>query len=84
MQASREGVVVRLAQAIHDPALIGSVINESGCVAPRSQAAVTAMDVSLLDMGLVDAVGRLVRLLEAPSDAGFLVPLLKREMVIGF
>jgi AraC-like DNA-binding protein len=64
-----------------DPVLIGSVMIEAGYVAPRSQAAVTALDVSALDTGLLDAVVRLMRLLDAPNDAGFLAPLLKREIV---
>jgi len=64
-----------------DPVLIGSVMIEAGYVAPRSQAAVTAMDVRPLDTGLLDAVVRLVRLLDSPSDAGFLAPLVKREIV---
>jgi AraC-like DNA-binding protein len=64
-----------------DPSLISSVMSETGYVASRSQAAVTAIDVSALDTGLLDAVVRLVRLLESSSDARFLVPLLKREIV---
>lgn len=64
-----------------DPALISAVMIETGYVAPRSQAAVTAIDVSLLDMGLLDAVVRLVRLLDSPRDARYLVPLVKREIV---
>jgi AraC-like DNA-binding protein len=64
-----------------DPALISSVMIETGYVVPRSQVAVTAIDVSALDTGLLDAVVRLVRLLESPSDARFLVPLLKQEIV---
>jgi AraC-like DNA-binding protein len=64
-----------------DPALISSVMIETGYVAPRSQAAVTAIDVSALDTGLLDAVVRLVRLLDSASDAHFLAPLLKREIV---
>jgi AraC-like DNA-binding protein len=64
-----------------DSALISSVMIETSYVAPRSQAGVTAIDVSALDTGLLDAVVRLVRLLDSPSDARFLVPLLKREIV---
>jgi AraC-like DNA-binding protein len=64
-----------------DPTLISAVMIETGYVAPRSQAAVTAIDVSLLDTGLLDAVVRLVRLLDSPRDARFLVPLVKREIV---
>lgn len=64
-----------------DPALIGSVMIEAGYVAPQSQTTVTAIDVSALDTGLLDAVMRLVRLLDSPSDARFLAPLVKREIV---
>jgi AraC-like DNA-binding protein len=42
---------------------------------------VTAIDVSLLDARLLDAVVRLVTLLDAPSEARFLAPLVTREIV---
>jgi len=64
-----------------DPALISSVMIETGYVAPRSQTAMTAIDVSALDAGLLDAIVRLVRVLDSPNDAYFLAPLLKREVV---
>lgn len=64
-----------------DPALVGSVMVEAGYVPSRSQTAVTAIAVSALDAGLVDAVVRLVRLLDSPSEARFLAPLIKREIV---
>src|ERR671913_1356703 len=71
------GVVLGL-----DPALIGSVMVEAGHPAPGEQAAVRAFDVSPLDAGLLDAVLRLVRLLDAPAeDARFLRPLVTREVV---
>jgi hypothetical protein len=54
---------------------------EASHLAPRSTSAVTAIDVSPLDTGLLDAVVRLVRLVDAPSDAGFLAPLVTREIV---
>jgi AraC-like DNA-binding protein len=63
-----------------DPALISAVMSEIGNVMRQRRTAVTAIDVSPLDSGLLDAVVRLVRLLEAPSDARFLLPLLKREI----
>ena len=50
-----------------DPTLVGSVMVEAGHPAPRSQSAVTAIDVSPLDAGLLDAVVRLVRLLDCPD-----------------
>jgi AraC-like DNA-binding protein len=71
------GVVLEL-----DPALVGSVMVEAGHPAPGDQAAVRAFDVSPLDAGLLDAVVRLVGLLDAPADeARFLRPLVTREIV---
>jgi AraC-like DNA-binding protein len=70
------GLVLKL-----DPALVGSVMVEAGRPAPRSQSAVTAIAVSPLDESLLDAAERLVRLLDAPTDARFLAPLVTREIV---
>src|ERR671910_1785450 len=70
------GLVLRL-----DPTLVGSVMVEAGHLTPRGHAAVQAIDVSPLDAGLLDAVVRLVRLLDSPTDARFLAPLVKREIV---
>jgi AraC-like DNA-binding protein len=71
------GVVLGL-----DPALVGSVMVEAGHPAPGEKAAVRAFDVSPLDAGLLDAVVRLVGLLDAPADeARFLRPLVTREIV---
>src|SRR5215211_113155 len=65
-----------------DPALVGSVMVEAGHPAPGDRAAVRAFDVSPLDGGLLDAVVRLVGLLDAPADeARFLRPLVTREIV---
>src|SRR6266545_274763 len=66
-EASKErpylGLVLKL-----DPTLVGSVLVEAGHFAPRRHAAVTAIDVSPLDAGLLDAVVRLVRLLDTPTE----------------
>ena len=71
------GVVLAL-----DPALVGSVMVEAGHPAPREHAAVRAFEVSPLEAGLLDAVVRLVRLLDASADeARFLRPLITREIV---
>src|SRR5215217_4041253 len=71
------GVVLRL-----DPALVGSVMVEAGQPAPREHAAVRAFDVSPLEAGLLDAVVRLVGLLDSPAEeACFLRPLITREIV---
>jgi AraC-like DNA-binding protein len=71
------GVVLGL-----DPALVGSVMVEAGHPAPGDRTAVRAFEVSPLDAGLLDAVLRLVGLLDAPADeARFLRPLITREIV---
>ena len=81
IEASEErpylGVVLGL-----DPDLVGSVMVEAGQPAPGDRAAVRAFDVSPLGAGLLDAVVRLVRLLDAPAEeARFLRPLVTREIV---
>ena len=71
------GVVLGL-----DTALVGSVMVEAGHPAPGDRAAVRAFDVSPLDSGLLEAVVRLVGLLDAPAEeARFLRPLVTREIV---
>ena len=64
-----------------DPTLVGSVMVEAGDVAPQNHANVRAINVSSLDAGLLDAVVRLVRLLDTPAEAPFLAPLITREIV---
>jgi AraC-like DNA-binding protein len=71
------GVVLGL-----EPALVGSVMVEAGHPATPEHAAVRAFDVSPLEAGLLEAVLRLVGLLDAPAeDARFLRPLITREIV---
>lgn len=64
-----------------DPALVGSVMVEAGPLSSRSQGDVRAINVSPLDPSLLDAVVRLVRLLDAPAEARVLRPLITREIV---
>ena len=64
-----------------DPTLVGSVMVESGHVAARSHTAVRAIDVSPLDVSLLDAAVRLARLVDTPAQAPFLQPLIAREIV---
>src|SRR4029453_10637298 len=45
------------------------------------QSAVTAIDISPLDAGLLDAAVRLVRLLDTPTQARFLTPHITREII---
>ena len=63
-----------------EPKLISSVMVEAGH-ASQPQSSVRAFNVSALDLGLLDAVLRLVRLLDTPSEAAFLAPLIKREII---
>jgi AraC-like DNA-binding protein len=64
-----------------DPALVGAVLVEADIPSPPGQGDVKAMDVSPLDASLLDAVVRLVRLLDSPSEARVLAPLVTREIV---
>ncbi len=79
-EASKERPYLGLVLSL-DPTLVGSVMVEAGRPAPRGQSAVTAMDVSPLDVDLLDSVVRLVRLIDSPTDARFLAPMIKREVV---
>lgn len=64
-----------------DPALVASVMMESGIKAKKSDATVKAMDVSPLDADLLDATVKLVRLLDKPDEMKVLAPLVVREIV---
>ena len=64
-----------------DPAVVGSVMVEAGMPAPRSSGDARAMVVSTLDADLVDAVLRLVRLVDQPAEARVLAPLVRREII---
>jgi AraC-like DNA-binding protein len=64
-----------------DPTFVGSVMVEAGHVSSRSRANVRAINVSPLDTDLLDTVVRLVRLLDTPAEARFLLPLITREIV---
>ena len=80
LEASQEKPFLSLAVRL-DPILVGSVMVEAGHISPRSHGDVRAINVSPLDAGLLDAVVRLVRLLDTPAEATFLLPLIKREIV---
>jgi AraC-like DNA-binding protein len=63
------------------PALVGSVMVDAGQSVVPSDATVTAINVSVLDANLLDAVVRLTRLIDSPAEAPILMPLLSREIV---
>ena len=64
-----------------DPAVISSVLIEAGLLKARTDRTVRAVAVSRLDANLLDAVVRLVRLIDTPSDQAVLAPLATREIV---
>lgn len=64
-----------------DPAIVTSLMVESGLVEPRGENSVKALDVSVLDAELLDATLRLVRLVEKPSEYPVLAPLVTREII---
>jgi AraC-like DNA-binding protein len=64
-----------------DPVLVSSVMVEAGHTAMPQHASVRAINVSPLDIDLLDAVVRLVRVTESPGEARFMAPLITREIV---
>ncbi len=64
-----------------DMALVRSVAAETEPSLLEGPAQVKALNTGPLDMGLLDAVVRLVRLLEAPAEAKVLAPLITREII---
>ena len=80
LDASKERSYLSLRLEL-DPTLVGSVMVEAGHPSPQNHADVRAINVSSLDAGLLDAVVRLVRLLDTPTEAPFLAPLITREIL---
>ena len=80
IEASRERPYLALRLEL-DPILVGSVMVGSGYTASARQSGVRAMAVSPLDVNLLDAVLRMVRLVNSPTEATFLMPLITREIV---
>lgn len=62
------------------PLVIAELLLQGG-VRPRPAAAATAMSTGPATPELLDAVLRLVRLLDQPRDAGVLAPLIEREIL---
>ena len=80
LDASKEQPYLSLLLEL-DPTLVSSVITEVGDIAPQNDANVKAINVSSLDADLLDAVLRLVRLLDNPSEASFLAPMITKEII---
>src|SRR2546430_67615 len=80
LEASKERPYLSLRLELA-PTLVGSVMVEAGHLSPPGHADVRAIDVSPLDVNLLDAVVRLVRLLDSPTEARVLQPLITREII---
>ena len=80
LEASNEQPYLSLLLEL-DPALVGSIIAEVGDIAPQNDADVRAINVSSLDADLLDAVLRLVMLLDKPSEAPFFAPMITKEII---
>jgi AraC-like DNA-binding protein len=79
LEASREHPYLSL-RVLLDPTLVGSVLLEADIPSPHNQGSAKAIDVSPLDASLLDAVVRLVRLIDSPAEARVLAPLVMREI----
>lgn len=64
-----------------DPALVASVMMEASAETRKGDASVKAIGVNPVDADLLDAVVRLVRLLDKPGEQRILAPLIKREII---
>lgn len=64
-----------------DPNLVGSVMMEAGYVIEKKKQNAEATKVSPLNVELLDAILRLIRLIERPEEARVLMPLIKREII---
>jgi AraC-like DNA-binding protein len=80
IEASKEQPFLSLRLSL-SPTLVGSVLLEAGHTQPPEHGDVRAIDVSLLDGNLLDAFVRLVRLLDAPTEARMLLSLITREII---
>jgi AraC-like DNA-binding protein len=80
LEASPERPYLSLRLSL-DPALVSSVIVETGYTSLPGHIDVKAIDVSPLDGNLLDAVVRLIRLLDTPAEAPVLMPLITREII---
>jgi AraC-like DNA-binding protein len=80
VEASREKPYLNLRIDL-DPALVASVMIESGIETKKAGAKVKAMDVSPIDADLLDAVVRLVKLLDTPDEMKLFSPPIIREII---
>jgi AraC-like DNA-binding protein len=80
VEASREKPYLNLRIDL-DPAQVASVMMESNVAIKKSGSKVKAMDVSPVDADLLDAVLRLVKLIDTPDEMKLFAPPLIREII---
>lgn len=81
LEASREHPYLSF-RLVLEPNLVSSVMVESGHIMPSNKINIRAIDVGSLDVALLDAVVRLIRLVNSPTEeAKMLMPLIKREII---
>jgi AraC-like DNA-binding protein len=80
IEASKDQPYLALGVTL-DPGVVTAVLLESGLPVSHVNGDVRAIAVSRLDENLLDAVVRLVRLLDSPTDYAVLAPLVVREIV---
>ena len=80
LEASREQPFLSLHLEL-DMALVRSVAAEAELAPLQEAAQMKALSEGLLDAGLLDAMARRVRLLDAPGEAKVLAPLITREII---
>ena len=69
------------ARVVLDPVMTTQVLLEADHLAPRTSASAAPLTISTVSAGLLDAVVRLVRLVETPRDYKVIAPLIMREVV---
>ena len=80
LKASKEKPYLSF-RLVLSPALVSAVMAETDYALAPGRADMRAVDVSPLDVDLMDAVVRLMRLLDSPTTAQVLMPLIIREVI---
>jgi AraC-like DNA-binding protein len=80
IEASKERPYLGL-RVLLDPALVSAVLIDANHRGSRPNSTVRGLTVSKISTTLLDAVVRLVRLVDAPDDHRMLAPLITREIV---
>src|SRR6266571_3432282 len=80
LEASKERPYLSLRLELSST-LVSSVMVEAGHSSSPGHANMRAIDVSPLDVNLLDAMVRLVRLLDSPAEARVLMPLVTQEII---